>query len=215
MSLLWIPLLWVAVFSFSSWLWSLTLSVWSYFSWGSLLLWVSGTSLCCRGPCSSSSAWSSGYSGTWGVSQCLTKSSSCQSDTQTWSKVTNGWSPWTDSLTLTTLRSWQNSGFWVFDHVSHWTVNQRPLFSLKKVWALVQVVCVCFWWWWIMMKTWLLFKKIYILSSVQEPVGPWNNSSCKWRMAYAPYSTYDVEWQDVMYRQPGFHLCWVEVGHEL
>ena len=123
--------------------------------------------------------------------------------------------PWTDSLTLTTLRSWQNSGFWVFDHVSHWTVNRRTWFSLKKVWVLVQAVCVCFWWWWIMMKTWLLFQKIDILSSVQEPVGPWNNSSWKWRMAYSLFYPYDVEWQDVMYRQPEFHLCWVEVGHEL
>lgn len=56
------------------WLWFLTSSASFSSSSGSSHLWVSGTFLCCPDLCWFSSAWCSGYSGTWGISLCLRRS---------------------------------------------------------------------------------------------------------------------------------------------
>lgn len=63
------------------WLWFWTSSASSSSSSGSLHRWVSGTFLCCQDLCWSSSAWSSGYSGTWGTSLCLRRSSTSSNKT--------------------------------------------------------------------------------------------------------------------------------------
>lgn len=59
----------------SLWLWTLSASFSS--SLESLRLWVSGTFSCCLGLCWSSSAWSSGYSGTWRTWLWPRRSSTC------------------------------------------------------------------------------------------------------------------------------------------